>query len=79
MAKLVGKPPRVFDFKESDKLVEPSDRYPVHAVRFSPHASVARDDKLRANQESRSLRLERKFDGRFHLKLNIKRRPIANK
>ena len=29
--------------------------------------------------ESRSLGLERKFGGKFHLKLNMNLRPIANK
>ena len=32
-----------------------------------------------AFQESRSSRLERKLGGKFHLKLNIGLRPIANK
>ena len=32
-----------------------------------------------AFQESRSSRLERKLGGKFHLKLNIGSRPIANK
>jgi hypothetical protein len=32
-----------------------------------------------ASAESRCLRVQRKVGGKFHLKLNISRRPIANK